>query len=531
MKKIFSEKSFLNFIIKLFYVCLLIAPFILSIFNTGAYIFGYSFSQKFLIPFILTVSLLFYFFYIFCKAAPQNIDKKCDIRIIIVLAVSAFLLRLVCVMIVKSQPVSDFYMAYENATELANGIIDPNYQMRYALFNEWGFYSITLAGLFKLFSSSVFVGQVFNCILAAATACVLYIATKLLTQSYKVGIAASALFVLNPTIIIYTGVLTAEHIVIFLSSVCLLLLGLLDNFRKEHLIWKKIIKYYVMLGGVIGLMGAYRPVDFIYLIAFVIVEFVVYLPKNIKEQVLRSTKTIARQVLISSVTCIVVLISVCVVRTGCDLILKHAMEIEQFDDRLTGYGYVFYVGLGIDENGNNSKQPAKDFRAQYTGEASEFSRACYEKVLNDIKKYYYKYPKIFWDKFSTSWGRYGRYPESAYIEWSFYPEAILDQTDSETHPLLENYYPEISTILGQYYFVFMLLAAIGVFKQIKNKINAVMLLNALVIFGFMLVMLLGEAQGRYRSVLFAIISLFSGVGLKYLIDLVDRLPLKKLKID
>ena len=279
------------------------------------------------------------------------------------------------------------------------------------------------------------------------------------------------------------------------------------------------------------MMGAYRPVDFIHLIAFVIVEFVVYLPKNIKEQVLRSTKTIARQVLISSVTCIVVLISVCVVRTGCDLILKHAMEIEQFDDRLTGYGYVFYVGLGIDENGNNSKQPAKDFRAQYTGEASEFSRACYEKVLNDIKKYYYKYPKIFWDKFSTSWGRYGRYPESAYIEWSFYPEAILDQTDSETHPLLENYYPEISTILGQYYFVFMLLAAIGVFKQIKNKINAVMLLNALVIFGFMLVMLLGEAQGRYRSVLFAIISLFSGVGLKYLIDLVDRLPLKKLKID
>ena len=179
--------------------------------------------------------------------------------------------------------------------------------------------------------------------------------------------------------------------------------------------------------------------------------------------------------------------------------------------------------MGIDENGNNSKQPAKDFRSSYTGPAEEFSGACYDEVLSDIKEYYYKYPGIFWEKFSTSWGKYGRYPESAYIEWSFYPEAILNQTQSEQHPLTQFYYPEISTFLGQYYLLFMLFAAIGLISQIKNKINSVLLLNALVIFGFMLVMLLGEAQGRYRSVLFAIISVFAGLGIKYIIEIINNL--------
>lgn len=332
---------------------------------------------------------------------------------------------------------------------------------------------------------------------------------------------------INPTIILYTGVLTGEHIVIFFSSIFIYLFAFVfvNDYRKLNGIDKKIIKYYILLGIITGLMGAYRPVDFIYLIAFFIVELLIYVTKYLKESNKINIKVFLKRLLISIGIFLILVASNNITRKTCDLILKSAMNIEEFNDSLSGYGYVFYVGLGIDDNGNYSKQPAKDFRSSYTGATEDFSSACYKEVFSDIKEYYYKYPEIFWGKFSNAWGSYRRFQETAFISWALCPKAELYSTDpeSEQHPLAEFYYSEIYTFLGQYYFLFMLFAAIGLLGQIKNKINSVLLLNALVIFGFMLVMLLGEAQGRYRSVLFAIISVFSGLGIKYIMELINNL--------
>lgn len=518
-----KQYIWVRFLIKLFFICVAVAPFTLAVINTGAYVFGYSYAKKFLLVFLIFSFLLIYFFYLFFKNSAENINKKTNTRIIFVIFLGAFILRLTTILVVRTQPVSDFFMAYDNATKLAQGIIDTSYQARYAMYHEWGFYSVTLAGLFKIFSPSVFVVQVFNCILGSATACFIYVSVKKLLNSYKTGIVAAILFIINPTVILYTGVLTGEHIVIFFSSIFIYLFTFITHYRKLKGINKNIIKYYILLGIITGLIGAYRPIGFIYLVAFFIVEFMVYATYYLKELDKFDIKVFSKKMLVSICVFAIVFASNNITGRICDLVLKSSMRIEEFDNRASGYGYAFYTGLGIDENGNNSKQVARDFRNSYTGPAEEFSRACYDKVLSDIKEYYYKYPGILWEKFSTAWAKYGRYPESAYIEWSFYPEAILDQTQSEQHQLTEFYYPEISTFLGQYYLLFMLLAAIGLLSQIKYKINSVLLLNALVVFGFMLVMLLGETQGRYRSVLFAIISIFSGLGIKYIIELIDNL--------
>ena len=145
----------------------------MAVINTGAYVFGYSYAKKFLLAFLIFSFLLIYFFYLFFRNSAENINKQTNVRIIFVIFLGTFLLRLTTILVVRTQPVSDFFMAYDNATKLAQGIIDTNYQARYALYNEWGFYSVTLAALFKVFSPSVFVAQVFNCILGSATASII----------------------------------------------------------------------------------------------------------------------------------------------------------------------------------------------------------------------------------------------------------------------------------------------------------------------------------------------------------------------
>ena len=44
---------------------------------------------------------------------------------------------------------------------------------------------------------------------------------------------------INPTIILYTGVLTGEHIVIFLSSIFIYLFAFVNDYRKSNGIDKR----------------------------------------------------------------------------------------------------------------------------------------------------------------------------------------------------------------------------------------------------------------------------------------------------
>ena len=90
-------------------------------------------------------------------------------------------------------------------------------------------------------------------------------------------------------------------------------------------------------------MGAYRPVDFIYLIAFFIVELLIYVTKYLKESNKINIKVFLKKLLISIAIFLILVASNNIIRKTCDFILKNAMNIEEFDDRLSGYGYVFYV--------------------------------------------------------------------------------------------------------------------------------------------------------------------------------------------
>lgn len=522
MRSIELKSVFSNVLIKLFYFCLAIVPFGLALFNTAAYVIGYPYAQNYLTVLVIFFLSLVLGSYVFISRFPANISRKTDVLAIIMLFLLSFLLRIAAVLIIKGQPVSDFFMAYDNAVDLSQGIVNEIYQSRYSIYPEWGVYSITLAALFRLVTPTVLCAQIFNCILGSLTTVTIYKVVSKLFCSYKIGILSAAIFLFNPTIIIYAGVLTAEHIVILLTVCFLHVFALLHEYRTTHQFSRKTCRYYILyavvLGILIGLIGAYRYVGLLYIVAYIVIELILYIPNYIKNRT--PNNLFSKHVLASIVITVIIFLVNSLVYNMAIYALNTSMKIENSNPINSGYGYTLYLGIGLDEEGNYSTKPAKEFSASYTGPKEDFSNACFEKAIDCVKQYYYKYPGILWEKFSTVWGRYSKYPESAYIEWSFYPQAILNQTEAETHPLIENYYGEIATFLGQYYLILLGLALVGVLRQLKEKINANLFFSGLVIFGFTLITLLGQAQGRYRSILFAIISIFAAIGIRTIVSII-----------
>lgn len=422
-------------------------------------------------------------------------------------------LRVVAMLIMKSQPVSDFYMAYDNAVKIVNGIIDPHYQVHYGTYPYWGFYSLTLALIFKIFAPSVLVGQAFNCMVGAFTTISIYFAAKKIMGSYKIGIMAAVLYMINPTIIIYNTVLSGEHLIMLSSCAVIYLLIDSNQIQRTKEDAKKIFFKYVWLGIFMGVIASYKPIHVIYLIALIIYEIIFYIFKYMKER--KET----RKVIIEIGLIFTIVISCKMVTALNQTILYNVMNINS-DEAFRiheGYGFPILAGLAIDENGNWAPKEAGVFKDNYTGAKEDFSKACFREVQNYIERYYDKYPIMFWQKFSTSWGRYGRYPESAFIAWSFYPTAIFDQGDAGQHPIIETYYAEVSTFLGQYYFLWMFFAFWGVISMLKGKINHGLFYCILVIFGFVLMGCFAEVQMRYRSILFPYISILSAVGMNDII--------------
>ena len=234
-------------LIKMLYGVTAIAPFLLTLINTGAYLFTYSYAKQFLVILFLSAFLLLFLSFLCIKKMPEEEGKNQEIYVLIILAVMTFLLRVMAMLVMKSQPVSDFFMAYDNATKLVNGIIDPFYQIRYGAYPYWGFYSITLAFVFKIFAPSVLVGQIFNCVIETLTTILIYLTAKKIMNSYKIGIIAAVLFMINPTIIIYNSVLSGEHLIMLFSCVIIYFLADCFYLPRNNSNMKKIFFDYVLI--------------------------------------------------------------------------------------------------------------------------------------------------------------------------------------------------------------------------------------------------------------------------------------------
>ncbi|WP_290883447.1 hypothetical protein, partial [Anaerotruncus sp.] len=202
------------------------------------------------------------------------------------------------------------------------------------------------------------------------------------------------------------------------------------------------------------------------------------------------------------------------VSLGAIALVEQKMGIETYP---SGTGYALYLGLGLDENLQYSKEPARNFLSTYSGDPADFHKECYEKIFTSLREHWDAYPQIFPEKFQTTWGRYRRYPETAFLTWAFQPG------DTDTPHPLSQYLPPISTLMGQYYLLVCLLAVAGCIYLMRRPTGYSVFTHSLFLFGFALIVLIGEPLGRYKCVIFPILCLLAALGLYALYQGIWRL--------
>ncbi|MBE6957334.1 MAG: hypothetical protein E7450_07800 [Ruminococcaceae bacterium] len=176
------------------------------------------------------------------------------------LFLTRFLLALGVILWLQSQPVQDFDTMYQAALQLARG--DHGYLQDTYFFN-WAYQSAFVAYealVIRLFGESLLPLQLLNALWMAGTAVLVYRVAACVAGE-RAAVAVGVLYTLYPAPLFLAGVLTNQHLSVFLlyGGIYLLIAG------KELNWWRGI-----GAGALIALGNAMRPIGIIPLLACVI---------------------------------------------------------------------------------------------------------------------------------------------------------------------------------------------------------------------------------------------------------------------
>lgn len=206
-----------------------------------------------IIGIILFLALMF----LLTMYLPKIKDNK---NFLIILFIVAFILRLIWIIWIPTEPTSDFKVMYDGATEIVNGnynaILDSFY------FNVWAYqlgFTGYLALLIKIFNGSLFMIKLVNVLITSCILIVIYFSAKKLCGEKPARIV-SILYALYIGSIANTSVLTNQHLATLLFFIAIYLI-----ISDVNRIYK-----WLLIGLLIGFGDIIRPEGSIILIALLL---------------------------------------------------------------------------------------------------------------------------------------------------------------------------------------------------------------------------------------------------------------------
>lgn len=184
-------------------------------------------------------------------------DKK---YFLIGLFIVALIIRMVWILNINSEPVSDFTEMYKGAQNMLNGQTEIIKNSDY--FNTWVYqlgFTFFQFNIIKLFGDSIIVLKITSAIISACIPLVIYLICKSLRDSKTARIPA-LIYCFYITSITMTSVLTNQHL-----STLLIYFGLYILISKE----KKIVSL-ILSGIIISIGNIIRPEGIIVIIAIVL---------------------------------------------------------------------------------------------------------------------------------------------------------------------------------------------------------------------------------------------------------------------
>lgn len=424
---------------------------------------------------ILVVSPLFIFLY--QNSFLHFLESK-HFSLVIWLVALGVILRFVLLPIISTNFVSDMEDIHMFAVDVASGHPLANLQnypnIPRSIFLDMS--GLALAGIYKIFPPTFTTAKTCMVIFSGLTIWLVYESGRKIFNN-RVGFVAALAFAIFPSLVLYTGVLSGDHVAAFLiTAVILLYIKLHENQERKV--------YYLigyLFGGVmIGLIDWFRPVGVILLTSIFITDLL-YTKK--------------KEFLITLIALVGLMISYLLITNLAVSISERTFGVEILPGSQR-IGHYILVGLNPETEGT------------INGEDYEIANTTYERFGSDhlaAQKYLiqlalerlkgHSIVKLFWVKFDLIWAN-----QDALFAYS-----LIGSDDQEMVSLMR--YMEV--------FLYMLITiVIGIYtiRSVWKRPKPAVFVMQLFILGFALLLLLVEVQNRYVIVVFPYLLLLGALG-------------------
>ncbi len=439
---------------------------------------------------------------------------------VIGITVAAVIVRIVAIQTFPMEPASDYKTYYEIALLLKDGTIQTlgkGYSDYIAMFPHVMGYCYILKIAFTWFGTNVLVGQYLNVFFSVSTMFFLYrIARKLGGRiAGIVALLCSAFWISQ---VLYITMLSAEYVfTFFLYASVWLFVSLLNDYDENTEKSVQAILLYILLGVLIAITSAIRPMGMILLIAIILC----LLPQKMKLQnIPRNDIPLAKRMIEKGwMRCILIVIPYLLV-SG---IITTNIELEidkTLPSSTASFGYNLLVGLNMESVGGWNEEDSNLLyeSLEETGSATEAHMVCrdlaFERLTNNPEETF----NLFVNKFELLWGNddYGATWNLVFLE----EQGKLTEEKSDFLYKAREYNNTI-------YILVMFFSMIALSYLLKKEGSGSYVL-LLVFLGTVAIHLFVESQNRYHYFILQVFMLFAALATAYIFA--DEKEKRKIKL-
>lgn len=401
-------------------------------------------------------------------------------KILLIVLLGA-ILRGLWLLNVKSVPVSDFSVLYDCAQDLLAGSTSAFWGSGYiARFPHLTIMVLYMAFMIKVFPVSNLIAiKIFNLLFGVLTIYFIYLLTKEIFNSKKLGLCAASLASIFPPLLSYVGVYCTENIAIPLY--------VLSTYIFILVVKNKVNKYYLILSGIILSIGnLFRMVATIMVIAFGM-YIIIYLKDKALEKV--------KKVLLFLLPYLLVLVTVS--STLQNIGITEFPLWQGSEPKITS----ILKGTNINNYGRWNKEDAGIIE-KYNYDYDEINEASKEIIVERLTTTNpFKLIGFYILKFSMQWG-------IGDFEGVFFSKIDVPE---------ENIIMDVSlSIVQLIYTCIMILIFLGLINRRKNNNDLEINLIYLILCGYGVMYLVTESQGRYSLIAAWSLIILSVEGIEFL---------------
>lgn len=429
--------------------------------------------------------VIFLFFFVLCILIKTK-NKK---MLILFAAVGCFLRMGIYVLFAScSVPYSDSLQVWNIANGNNESLL---YKSFFPEWSNWAALQKVLVNKFSLSYADFVLGQ-FIC--GFVIAFLIYLLTVRMTKDNTTAWFACVIYLWMPSQILYNFYVSPDifALMIFMVAIYILISGL-ERYKNYKIFFAE----WLGMGFLLGLASCYKPLGMIVVIAAVIVLLWFWCAKKESHFLLKL---------------IICLCSICLLMSGISKAM-HELTEKILGTEVSESATISYMCIGLNTEGEGQIHLGKISRTYNNlrlAGASEDDATDETKriLLEDWEKNYSKIPQLFVDKMIWAW-------QDDLVPHLFFVKNVISQEQMKKSAqsvfgLIEQY----GAGLCQWYYVaimlFGLAGAIAGMRYLKD--NHAFFLYSLFIFGFALVLLLSEAQSRYKANTIPLLMVLSAYG-------------------